>query len=377
MRIELVILAALVVYSTAYNATLYTVQEAIEDHYIVVLQPGYDANEITQEISTDASGIFSGCSIEWTYTKALSGFSAKLTPKALEKIRAMKAVKYVAQDGIVRSETVGSWGLDRVNQRNLPLDGKADFTGDGSGVNVYVIDTGIYPESLYFNGRAEVVFDAIPAGDGIDCNGHGTHCAGTVGADLYGIARGVKLLGVRVFDCTGSGQWSYLTAALDYIVKSGTKPAVASMSLSGGAYEVLDDAVRGMIAAGIPAVAAAGNQGTDACERSPARVPEVITVAATDINDKIASFSNYGSCVDIFAPGVNIPSAWIGGREEIKVASGTSMACPHVTAAVAIALSKSPCLDPAELKKKILFDSTKDVVKNPGPGSPNRLLYIP
>ncbi|XP_030845943.1 uncharacterized protein LOC756280 [Strongylocentrotus purpuratus] len=372
------ILTAFLASGMAKNATFYKVAEPIDDHYIIVMKSGYDVAPMKNLILGDRSGIFRGATVKHTYTKAITGFSAKLSKRAVEKLLARDEIKYISQDGVVRVSTVAQWGLDRISQRLLPLDGDYSFTGNGSGVNVYVIDTGIYPQSTYFGERAKVAYDAIGTGTyGIDCNGHGTHCAGTIGAEIFGVAPGVNLFGVRVLDCDGSGSAADIIAGCDYVAKSSEKPAVASMSLGGGAQVALDDAVRGMINAGITTAVAGGNSNDDSCLFSPARVTEAITVGATFLNDRRASFSNYGTCVDVFAPGVDIPSASIRGEEIVQVYSGTSMACPHVAGAVAIALGNSEGMSPSDLKLKLMDDTTKDVVADAQPGSPNRLLYVP
>ncbi|XP_072177668.1 extracellular serine proteinase-like [Diadema setosum] len=291
----------------------------------------------------------------------------------------MEEVSYIEENGLVKSNFVpGSWGIDRVDQRYLPLDGQAEFTGDGSGVSVYVLDTGIYPDNIYFAGRAQVGYDAVGGGQhGIDCDGHGTHCAGTVGANSYGIAHGAALYGVRVLNCLGSGTNAQVIDGVDWVAANAIKPAVASMSLGGGVSNALDAAVASLVNTGVPVSVSAGNNDADACDASPARSPRAITVGATDSGDKRGSFSAYGTCVDIFAPGVDITSTWYTGVSAINTISGTSMACPHVTGALAIALGNDGSLTPEELRTKIIDDSTKNVVEDPEEGSPNRLLYIP
>ncbi|XP_063964815.1 aqualysin-1-like [Lytechinus pictus] len=373
----LMILTAFLATSLAHNVTFYKVDEPIEDHYIVVLKSGYDVAPIKNLILKDRSGIFRESRIKHTYTKAINGFSAKLSQRALEKLLYRDEIKYISQDGIVNASTVAQWGLDRVNQRNLPLTGEYSFTGNGSGVSVYVIDTGIYPQSTFFGDRAKIAFDALGTGAyGVDCNGHGTHCAGTVGGEIFGVAPGVNLFGVRVLNCQGSGSTSDVIAGCDFVALYAVKPAIASMSLGGGPQQALDDAVRGMINASVPTVVAAGNSNNDSCLYSPARVAEAITVGATGINDRRAYFSNYGSCVDLFAPGVNIPSASISGKEYTLTISGTSMACPHVAGAAAIALANAEELSPADLKTKLMEDTTEGAVFDVGTDSPNRLLYV-
>ncbi|XP_787678.4 uncharacterized protein LOC582641 [Strongylocentrotus purpuratus] len=382
MKLIVVILTAFVAATTAKNATLYKVEEPSKDQYIVVVKPSYahnDVEAIKKLILNDVSGIYSGAFIKHTYAKAIKGFSAKLTERAVKKLLTREEIEYITQDGVVRTSGVASWGLDRIDQRELPLDGIANFKGNGSGINAYIIDTGIYPESLYFDGRATPAFDASPkkGAYGIDCNGHGTHCAGIIGGNTYGVARGVELFGVRVLGCKGSGATSDVIAGIEYVAASGQQPAVASMSLGGFPNKALDNAVQGLIDAGVIVVAAAGNFDMHACKSSPARVTEAITVGATDITDKRADFSNYGKCVDVFAPGVDIPSAWIGGPEETRILSGTSMACPHVAGAAAIALGNTRGQSPTQLKQEIIDNATTDVISKVGQRSPNRLLYVP
>ncbi|XP_011671235.1 uncharacterized protein LOC100891176 isoform X2 [Strongylocentrotus purpuratus] len=273
------ILTASLASGLAVNATFHKVAEPIDDHYIIVMKSGYDVVPIKNLILGDRSGIFSGATVKHTYTKAIKGFSAKLSKRAVEKLLARDEIKYICQDGVVRVSTVAQWGLDRISQRPLPLDGDYNFTGNGSGVNVYVIDTGIYEDSMYFGGRAKVAYDSTDSNSsyGIDCDGHGTHCAGTIGAEIFGVAPGVNLFGVRVLiGCKKNGTTADLIAGCDYVAKSSKKPAVASMSLEHGTHRAVDEAVRGIIDAGITTVVAAGNNNTDACLFSPAGVKEVL-----------------------------------------------------------------------------------------------------
>ncbi|XP_033125431.1 aqualysin-1-like, partial [Anneissia japonica] len=252
-------------------------------------------------------------------------FAATFSDQALEEIRSHSSVEYVEEDGTARIRDVGSWGIDRVNQRYLPLDGDAVFkTGDGKNAHVYIIDTGINPIHVDFGSRATQDYGNE------DCNGHGTHCAGTVGSSTYGIATGASLHGVQVLGCLGSGSWSEVIAGCEYVAENAKKPAVASMSLGGGPSPTVDDAIKKMVYAGITVSVAAGNDNSDACNTSPARVEEAITVGATEKTDVRSYFSNYGKCVNIFAPGTDITSTWYTSRRATNTISGTSMACPHV-----------------------------------------------
>ncbi|XP_033633313.1 aqualysin-1-like [Asterias rubens] len=297
--------------------------------------------------------------------------------KALNLVRAHSAVKYVEENGMVyASET---WGLDRVDQRELPLDDSYLPTqGDGSGVSIYIIDTGVRTTHEEFEDRAKFVYDAVEGavGNGTDCRGHGTHCAGTAAGLVYGVAKKASVYGVRVLGCQGSGSWSSVINGMDWVAKNGDRPAVASMSLGGGGSRSVDDGVGALHRAGVTVVVAAGNNGDDACTKSPARAPEAITVGASEIDDSRAYFSNYGGCVDIFAPGRYITSAWHERDDQYNTISGTSMATPHVAGAAALLLSVDPSLTPAEVTHKLLNSATKDKVTD-ARDSPNLLLYTP
>lgn len=369
------VLAILVAVASANLAPLFKMENNIAGEYIVVLK---DETLFDDDLKDELSRI-PGINIRKHFEKVFKGFEAHMDGPGLMSVRERKDVKYVEEDSLVSFlEEAATWGLDRIDQRYLPLDGEVEFTGTGKGVSAYIIDTGIYPGNSAFQGRAEVGFDAIGDGEkGIDCNGHGTHCSGTIGSYPYGIAREATLYGVRVLDCFGSGSTSNVIAGCDFVAEKAEKPAVASMSLGGGASETMDQAIRGMHNAGVAVSVAAGNSDNDACLYSPAREPLAITVGATDIDDSRAYFSCFGKCVDIFAPGVDILSTYIGSRTATASLSGTSMACPHVTGAAVIALGNNMDLTPDELAKKLFDDATTDTITDPGQGSPNKLLYIP
>jgi subtilisin family serine protease len=288
-------------------------------------------------------------------------------------------VAYVEADqtvGLVATQSPATWGLDRIDQRNLPLSNSYTYNFDGTGVTAYIIDTGIRFAHNEFGGQATSGFDAIDGGAADDCNGHGTHVAGTVGGTTYGVAKNVNLVGVRVLNCQGSGTNSQVIAGIDWVTgnHAANAPAVANMSLGGGASTALDNAVRNSIADGVTYAIAAGNSNANACNSSPARVAEAITVGATTNTDARASFSNFGSCLDIFAPGQNITSAWYTSNTATNTISGTSMATPHVAGVAALALDETNGT-PQQIRDRIVNSATPNVVGNPGTGSPNRLLY--
>ncbi|MFD3697315.1 S8 family serine peptidase [Streptomyces sp. NPDC058646] len=323
-----------------------------------------------------------GAKIDRTYSAALNGYSVEVSEAQARKLAADPAVKSVVQN---RTFTVDatqpnppSWGLDRIDQRALPLNQSYTYPDKaGEGVTAYIIDTGVRKTHQDFGGRASDGYDAIDNDNTAqDGHGHGTHVAGTVGGGAYGVAKKVKIVGVRVLNNQGSGTTAQVVAGIDWVTRNAVKPAVANMSLGGGADSALDTAVRNSIASGITYAVAAGNESTDASTKSPARVAEAITVGATTNTDAKASYSNYGSILDIFAPGSSITSTWGTGDTATNTISGTSMASPHVAGAAAVYLSQNPGSTPAQISAGLVAASTPNVVTGPGTGSPNRLLNI-
>ncbi|MBN1609788.1 MAG: S8 family serine peptidase [Polyangiaceae bacterium] len=355
--------------------------QAIEDQYIVVFKPGVTRGRTAQAVNSVAQSIRQayGATVQRTYRHALDGMAVKLSQADLERLKQDSRVVYVVPDGIavaVDEQLDPTWGLDRVDQRNLPLDQTYSYLGTGQGVHAYVIDTGIYAEHTEFAGRVAEGTDIVDGdSDPDDCYGHGTHVSGTILGTTYGLAKEATLHGVRVLDCGGSGTWSDVVAGIDWVTANHIAPAVANMSLGGGFNQAVNDAVAGSIAAGVTYAIAAGNSSADACGYSPASTPEALTVAASDVSDTRASFSNYGSCVDIFAPGVDVTSAFIGSPDATQTWSGTSMATPHVAGAVALILGGNPEATPQDVATAVVGMSTPDVIASPGTGTPNRLLY--
>ncbi|MFJ2646497.1 S8 family peptidase [Streptomyces sp. NPDC087420] len=345
---------------------------AVENSWIVVLKDG----------STSAADL--GATPQHVYRTALQGFSTTMSTAAARKLAADPRVSYVEQNATVHlnaTQANPTWGLDRVDQRDLPLSASYTYNTTASNVNAYIIDTGIRTSHSEFGGRASVGTDTVGGGqNGQDCQGHGTHVAGTVGGGTYGVAKGVKLIAVRVLNCQGSGTTAGVAAGIDWVTANAVKPAIANMSLGGGADTVLDNAVRRSIASGITYAIAAGNGnalGTpqNACNYSPARVAEAITVGATDSTDRRASFSNFGTCLDLFAPGVSITSAWRTSDTATNTISGTSMATPHTAGVGALYLATHPTATPQQVRDALVAGATNNKVINPGTGSPNKLLY--
>jgi subtilisin family serine protease len=351
----------------------------IANQYIVVLKDDVaDVEGESVRLSREFGGDRNG---GHTYQRALKGFSVRLNEQQAARLADDPNVEFVEEDSIVSlgaTQTNATWGLDRIDQRDLPLNATYNFNATGSGVRAYIVDTGIRATHVEFGGRVVSGFTAINDGLGTnDGNGHGTHVAGTVGGSTWGVAKNVTLVAVRVLDSSGSGTNSGVIAGVDFVTSNhqAGQPAVANMSLGGGASSALDTAVANAVTDGVTFAVAAGNENQNACNVSPARTASAITVGSTTTTDARSSFSNFGTCVDIFAPGSSITSAWRTSDTATNTISGTSMATPHVAGVAALFLETNPTASPATVTAAIINSSTLNHVTNAGTGSPNRLLF--
>jgi aqualysin 1 len=349
--------------------------QPIGGRYIVMFK-----QSVADPAAEAANAIRGGGQLHHVYSAAIKGFAATLPDSALAGLRNNPLVDYIEQDqtvSLTQTESGATWGLDRIDQADRPLDTLYHFNYTGSGVTAFIIDTGIRADHVEFTGRVFEGYTAIADGRGTDdCNGHGTHVSGTVGGTTWGVAKQVSLRPVRVLDCRGSGTWSGVIAGIDWVANNAAlRPAVANMSLGGGKSTSVNSAVAGAVSKGVTMVVAAGNSSADACNYSPSSEPSALTIGATTNSDARASYSNYGSCVDIFAPGSSITSAWNTSNSATNTISGTSMASPHVTGVAALATEANPGASPAAVGSFVIATASLNRIGSVGTGSPNLLLY--
>lgn len=383
-------LAAALGATSTLASELRRVEHPIKNSYIVVLKPnslqlpaqarnGREAMSMAvANAAVDLSDRFA-LRPHKVYDAAIQGFAVEASEKDVQRMLKDPRIDYVEEDGmsyINATQTGATWGLDRVDQRDRPLNGSYIYNYVASSVRVYVIDSGILASHTDFGGRVLSGFTAISDGRGSsDCNGHGTHVAGTVGGATWGVAKGTRLVPVRVFGCTGGSANSTIISGIDWVARNHVKPAVANMSLGGPASSATDTATNNLINAGVTVVVAAGNDNANACNYSPARVGNAITVGSTTSTDARSSFSNFGTCVNIFAPGSSIRSTWYTSTTATNTISGTSMASPHVAGAAALYLAANPSASPATVRNALYAKATTNRLSSINSGSPNRLLY--
>ena len=353
----------------------------IHNRYIVEFKDTVDDPDLASMRILNGSG----GTRHFVYKKALKGFAATVTPQQLRIIEADPEVSYIEKDRtiyIFETELNATWGLDRIDQVDRPLDSQYHYNYTAAGVNAFIIDTGIRADHSEFAGRVLPGFNTVPDSNGVvdpnntnDCHGHGTHVSGTVGGTVYGVAKGVSLIPVRVLDCAGSGTYSGVIAGVDWVAAHALRPAVANMSLGGGPSNTLNKAVAGAVSQGVTMVVAAGNSKTDACGYSPGSEPTALTIGATDSGDVRAIYSNYGPCLDLFAPGTSVTSSWNTSTTATNTINGTSMAAPHVTGVAALALAANPGASPLAVSVFLKANASVNKVIDAGTNSFNRLIY--
>ena len=365
--------------ATAPSASAASCQSAgpATQRYVVVLRDDVgDPRDVATSMVRSQ-----GTSADFIYTSSIKGFSARLSPRSVDDLRRDARVMMVEPvKAVTLTETefrTPSWGLDRIDQRDLPLDSSYTYPRTGAGVHFYGIDSGILGTHTEFIGRTQPGFSAIDDGNGTtDCYGHGTLTASIATGTVYGVAKRMTIVPVRVLDCAGVGTTAELIAGVDWVTSNRVLPAVVNMSLAvPGGDAATDSAVARSVRTGIVYVVAAGNTNSDACLLSPAAVPSAITVGATDLADYRASFSNYGTCLDLFAPGQGITAAWISSTTAAAIADGTSMAAPHVAGVAGLYLEAYPTATPATVSAALVGNATANKIPNPGVGSPNLVLY--
>jgi aqualysin 1 len=357
-------------------------ERAVAGQYVVTLKEGTgEVEAVSKELARRYGGdIFA------VYTRATRGFAVRMSEAAAKSLARHPSVALVEEDGLFQEVQEGfslqtvqptsSAGLDRIDQRNLPLNGTFTYVKTGAGVNAYILSTGIRKTHVEFQPNQAVLgYDAVTSGgDASDCAGVGTHSAGIVGGAQYGVAKGVKLWAVRILDCQGASTTSRILSGLNWVAANHVSPAVAQLALGGAASTVLDNAVVNLINSGVSVVVPAGSSGANACNFSPARVPQAITVGASNLNDSVSAASNFGSCIDLYAPGT-ATAAWHTSDTAYQTLSGGTPASAFVTGVVALYLQGNPGASPAAVSSALTLNATPNVLTGVPTGSANRLLY--